>query len=103
MFLLFLTDCGSGLEKGETHTNTQTQMVKSGCFLVLLMVFFCFFEREAILTGIDGLLDPVDKLGDSCVDSGPHGMGAAQTPRGHALQHKPVLAFTHQGASAVAL
>lgn len=55
------------------------------------------------LIGVDGLLDPVDEPGDSCVDAGLHGVGASQTPRGHALQHKPVLAVAHQGAAAVAL
>lgn len=56
-----------------------------------------------ILIGFDGLLDPVDKLGDSSVDARSHGVGASQTPWCHTLQDEPVLGITHQRTAAVAL
>lgn len=77
-------------------------MAKSGFFLVWGS-FLWGRGKGRGLTGVDGLLDPVHEPGDSRVDAGLHGVGASQTPRGHALQHKPVLAVAHQGAAAVAL
>ena len=47
------------------------------------------------LTGFDGSLNPVDKLGDSCVDARFHGIGTSQTPGRDTLQDIPVLGITH--------
>ena len=48
-----------------------------------------------MLTGFDGFVNPVDKLGDSRVDAGFHGPGASQTPGRDTLYDVPVLGVTH--------
>ena len=55
------------------------------------------------LIGCYGFLDPVNKIGDTGIHSGLHGVGAAQTPGRHALDHKLVLGVAHQRTTAVTL
>lgn len=92
-----------------TQTNKQTAAhchpshLKLLCLLKSGHYHYYYLMGGVILIGLDGLLDPVGEPGDSRVDSGLHGVGTSQTPRGHTLQDKPVLGITHQGTAAVAL
>lgn len=48
-------------------------------------------------------VDPVDVIGDACVDPGLILMAAPVAPADHAHQSHPVLGLTHQGAARVSL
>ena len=59
--------------------------------------------QQSSLIGCNGFRDPINKVRDAGVHSGPHGVGTAQTPGRHALDHKLVLGVAHQRAAAVTL